>query len=336
MESSNITNQETPQISMSTLLRVALATAARLSDLTSDDRILLDELRSRGVAAEPVVWDAPCDWSHFDAAIIRSCWDSHLKRDAFLAWVAHLTDIGVYLFNPAPLISWNMDKRYLRELSARGVTVVPTEWAGSEGESAGSEERGDLVPQLHDVLSANGWTEAVVKPAVSAGAYETWRTTRATAVSDQTRLVALLKRDLGAIMIQPFMDEVVEHGEWSLIFVAGSFSHAVLKRPAHGDFRVQVNHGGSSDAVAAPARLIVDAAAALSAAAEATGMLPHDILYARVDGIVQDDRLVLMELECVEPNLFFESAPNAAAHLADELLNRVAPLWCRSALGPIF
>lgn len=159
---------------MSTPLRVALATAARLPELTVDDRILLDELRSRGVVAEPMVWDAPCDWSQFDAAIIRSCWDSHLKRDAFLAWVAHLTDIGVYLFNAAPLISWNMDKRYLRELSARGVAVVPTEWAGSDA-SDGLVPR-LLVPQLHQLLSANGWNEAVVKPAISAGAYQTWRT----------------------------------------------------------------------------------------------------------------------------------------------------------------
>ncbi|MGI8508758.1 MAG: ATP-grasp domain-containing protein [Gemmatimonadaceae bacterium] len=321
---------------MSTPIRVALATAARLSGLTADDRILLDELRSRGVAAEPVVWDAPCDWSQFDAAIIRSCWDSHLKRDAFLAWVAHLTDIGVYLFNSAPLIAWNMDKRYLRELSARGVAVVPTEWAGSDASAGNDLAPQSPAPRLHDVLSINGWAEAVVKPAVSAGAYETWRTTRATAASDQTRLDALLNDHTGVVMIQPFMDEVVEQGEWSLIFVAGSFSHAVLKRPATDDFRVQETHGGSTDAVDAPVRLIDDAAAVLSAAAEATGMLPHDVLYARVDGIVQDDRLVLMELECVEPTLFFEYAPNAAAYVSDALLNRVAPLWCGSPSGDIF
>ncbi len=322
---------------MSTPLRVALATAARVPNLTADDRVLLDELQSRGVVAEPMVWDAPCDWNRFDAAIIRSCWDSHLKRDAFLAWVAHLTNIGVYLFNAAPLISWNMDKRYLRELSAHGVAVVPTEWAGSDvGDDLVPQLVPQLAPQLHEVLSANGWTEAVVKPAISAGAYETWRTTRASAASDQTRLDALLNGNVGAVMIQPFMDEVVEQGEWSLIFVAGSFSHAVLKRPATGDFRVQETHGGSTDAVEAPVRLIDDAAAALSAAADATGMLPHDVLYARVDGIVQNDRLVLMELECVEPTLFFEYAPNAAAYVSDALLNRVAPLWCGSSSGGIF
>lgn len=296
-------------------LRVALATAAHLPDLTAGDRVLLDELRARGVVAEPAIWNTPLDWTTFDAVIIRSCWDYHLRRDAFVAWLNELTDAGIQLFNPTSLIEWNTDKRYLRELAFRGVPVVPTVWV----EPAGS---GMPVPELSEVLNAEGWHEAVVKPAVSAGAYETWRTTPLTAVGEQQRFSALMNGASGAVLIQPFLDEVLDEGEWSLIFIAGHFSHAVLKRPAPGDFRVQPNHGGQSELVQASDTLIRDAENVLLGAADATAMRIDEILYARVDGIVQDGRLVLMELECVEPNLFFERAPNAAVRVADVIVER--------------
>lgn len=298
-------------------MRVALATAARLPDLAPDDRLLLAELRARGVSAEPAVWEEKRDWAEFDAVIVRSCWDSHLKRDAFLEWAHMVGAAGVRLFNPAELLVWNTDKRYLRELQARDVAVVPTVWVEPSNDPAGR-------PRLADVLERNGLREVVVKPAISAGAHETWRATPATAAGDEARFASLLDGRTGAVMIQPFMDEVLTEGEWALIFVDGNLSHTVIKRPRSGDFRVQPDHGGSTSLVQAPASAVRDALHVVHTAAAAAGVPFAEILYARVDGVMRDGRLVLMELECVEPNLFFECAPGSASRAAGVIVERLS------------
>ena len=298
-----------------TPLRVALATEARLPQLTDDDRLLLAELLRRGVHAEPAVWDAPRDWGAFDAVVVRSCWDSHLRRDEFVAWAERVAASGARLHDPAPMLVWNSDKRYLRELAARGIAVVPTAWVAAADD-------GPRAPSLAAVLRAEGWNEAVVKPAISAGAYETWRTSADTAAADAARFAALVCGGAGEVLVQPFVEQVLRDGEWSLVFVAGRFSHAVRKRPASGDFRVQRQFGGRTEVSVPPPSLVRDAGAVLQAAAACTGLRAEEVLYARVDGVERDGRLVLMELECVEPDLFFATAPEAVGRVAEELLRR--------------
>jgi hypothetical protein len=219
---------------MPTPPRVALATQAALPDLYADDRLLIPALAARGVHAGAAVWDDPSvDWTTFDAVVVRSCWDYHLKHDAFLAWVARLEHAGVAVWNPPAVIRWNAEKGYLRQLDDRDVRIVPTRWI--ERGSAGS---------LHDVLHDAGWERAVVKPAISASAHETWRTSRQSATDDEARFRRMVQR--GRVLVQPFMEAVVSTGEWSHVFIGGEFSHAMLKRARSGDFRVQSEHGGSA------------------------------------------------------------------------------------------
>lgn len=291
---------------------IALATERRLPELTADDRILLAELRSRGVRAEAAVWDEAREWGDFDAVVIRSCWDSHLRRDRFVEWTRRVERSGARLWNPAPLVEWNSDKRYLRDLESRGVAIVPTRWVSE----------GDAAPPLAALLGDAGWEEAVVKPAISAGAYETWRTSAAAARGDEARFAALVRGGAGEVLVQPFVERLLRDGEWSLVFFAGVFSHAVRKRPAPGDFRVQPQFGGLTEATPAPASLVADASRVVEAAARATNLATRDVLYARVDGVEEDGRLVLMELECVEPNLFFEHDTGAAGRMAGVLLGQ--------------
>jgi len=155
-----------------------------------------------------------------------------------------------------------------------------------------------------------GWREAVIKPAVSASAFGTWRSSTETAFRDQSRLEQLLSA--GDVMVQPLLSEVGDAGEWSLVFLGGSFSHAVLKRPAAGDYRVQWEFGGSAVSAAPARRLIADAGRVLAA-------VPGDALYARVDGVEREGRLVLMELELIEPHLFLGWDDGAAGRLAEAL-----------------
>lgn len=277
--------------------RIALATYAKLPGLNDDDRLLVATLSELGITAVPAVWDsADVCWEEFQAVLVRSCWDYHRRLPEFLAWIDRVERSGVTLWNTPALLRWNSHKAYLRDLAARGVPIVPTRWLA----------RGDRT-ELAGLLDREGWCDAVIKPAVSASATETWRTSAATASADQRRLDELL--DAGDVLVQPFVPEVEAAGEWSVVFLGGRFSHAVVKRPADGDYRVQWEFGGSALAAAPPDRLVADAGRVLAAA-------PGDTVYARVDGVVRDGRLLLMELELIEPHLFLGWDPDAAGRLA--------------------
>lgn len=287
--------------------RLAFVTYAALPDLSADDRLAVAALVSRGVDVTAAVWDDPAvRWADFDGVVVRSCWDYHLREAELRAWLDALDAAGVRTWNPTPLLRWNMDKSYLREVGARGVPVVPTRWIGAGDTDA-----------LARVLADAGWARAVVKPVVSASAHETWVTTTAQAPADETRFRALARR--GA-MVQGFLDAVVEDGEWSIVFLGGRFSHAVLKRPRAGDFRVQAEKGGSATAMVPPPAILDQAARALAAAPAERGAP----LYARVDGCVVDGRFVLMELELLEPSLFLGSDPAAPDHFADAIVAALA------------
>lgn len=289
---------------MPALHRVALATQSTRPGLYADDQLLIPALAAHGVHASAAVWDDPAvDWTTFSTMVIRSCWDYHLKHDAFLAWIARLEQAGVAVWNPPAVIRWNSEKSYLRELEERGVRVVPTSWI----------ERGSPT-SLHEVLHGAGWDAAVVKPAVSASAHETWRTSRQAAARDDARFRTMVQR--GRVLVQPFMETVVTAGEWSLVFIGGAFSHAMLKRARSGDFRVQSEHGGSATLGDPGAHVIEQASRALGAGTV-------DSLYARVDGCVLDGEFVLMELELIEPLLYLGERPDAPERFAAALVERL-------------
>lgn len=286
---------------------IALVTYRELPELADDDRLLIPALARHGLNAVPAVWNDPdVDWSEFTAAVIRSTWDYYHHVLEFLDWVGRLDALGIALFNSPTVLRWNADKRYLRGLAARGIAVVPTHWIEPDDASS-----------LLAVLDAERWEHAVVKPAISASGWETWKTSRAAAASDEARFGRLRAR--GPVMVQPFIESVASVGEWSLLYFGGEFSHAVLKRARPGDFRVQPRHGGSIE-VRPPDTAIRDQAHAILEAALDD---PAEALYARVDGCVVDGAFVLMELELLEPSLFLGLEPGAPERLAAVLAARL-------------
>jgi glutathione synthase/RimK-type ligase-like ATP-grasp enzyme len=161
------------------------------------------------------------------------------------------------------------------------------------------------------VLSDAGWLDAVVKPAISASAYETWRVTALNvAPGEEARFRQLVAT--GDVMVQPFLPELARHGEWSVMFIGGEFSHAVLKRPRDGDFRVQHEHGGSAELRTLPAHILATARTILTRA-------PGRCLYARVDGVEIGGTFVLVELELLEPSMFLGAEPGVAERFADAI-----------------
>ena len=286
---------------------VALVTYDARRDVTDDDRLFADALAARGVSVHAIPWsDVSTRWSSFDAVVVRSCWDYFLRPDEFHAWLGHLESNRARVFNDVATLRWNADKTYLRELEARGVPVIPTRWL----------ERG-TASSLRALRRSTGWSELVVKPTVSGGAHRTWRALPGDEVDDDSRLATMV--DDGAVMVQPLVDVIEREGEWSLVFIDGDYSHAVLKRPRNGDFRVQREHGGSLEAGEPPAPVISAAERILAS----TPTVDEPPLYARVDGCIVDGELLLMELELLEPELFLRCAPTASARMAEALLGRL-------------
>jgi glutathione synthase/RimK-type ligase-like ATP-grasp enzyme len=288
-------------VSAKSTYRLALATSAQLPGVYPDDVHLAASLRALGIEPVPCTWNDPAiDWSRFDAVLIRTTWDYFRNYAAFLQW---LDALPVPTINPRALLRWNSDKRYLLELARHGVDIIPSRvgaWA-------------DLPAMLAEMSGE----DVVVKPTVSGGA---WHTLRGVAGDDAfAEAVAQLPPQLD-YLVQPYLPAIADAGEWSLLFFDGEYSHAAIKHPAHGDYRVQTDFGGRLEPCEPPPAILAAAQRALAAVA-ALGHADH--AYVRVDGVPVDGRLLLMELEMIEPALYLAARPDAAERFARNLHTRL-------------
>lgn len=284
--------------------RIALATYETAPRLAPDDRLLIPALGAVGIDAEPAVWsDDHVVWETFDGVVVRSCWDYHLRIQEFTSWLERLDASRLPVWNPVSLIEWNANKRYLLDLAQRGVATIPTMIVPRGG-----------ARDVEAIAEAEGWTGFVLKPAVSASGYETHAL--ALPLDGAGRDAIAQVTSIGDVLVQPFAEEIPRSGEYSFTFIDGTPSHATIKRAARGEFRVQTEHGGSVTPIEPPPMLAEQAAHVLAA-------LPETPLYARVDGIERGGAFLLMELELIEPNLFFEFGAGSADRFARALLRRL-------------
>ena len=284
--------------------RVALATYESAPGLAPDDRPLIPALDGVGIRAEPAVWsDRSVEWESYDAVVIRSCWDYHLRVAEFFSWLDRLESAGVRVCNPPGLVRWNADKRYLLDLARRGVPTIPTMIA----------LRG-RPRDVEAIVHAEGWRRVVVKPAISASGYETHCLEGP--FDDAARETIARVAGLSHVLVQPFVEEIPRDGELSFTFIDGRFSHAAIKRARPGEFRVQTEHGGSVETTTVDASLIEQAGRVLAAIEDVP-------LYARVDGVVRESDLLLMELELIEPNVFLGARAGAVDDFAAAIRARL-------------
>jgi hypothetical protein len=298
-------------------LRVALASCTQVPAWEVDDRPLHAALAARGATVEQPSWDDPeVAWEGFDACLIRTTWDYMERRPAYVSWTERVA-AAIPLFNAAAIVRWNTDKRYLADLERLGAAIIPTVWL-----EAGA--RADLG----ELLSRRGWTRAFLKPAVGATSRETLRfdADPSGLAAAAAHLERLLPRE--AMLLQPYLAEVETTGELSAIFIDGEFSHGVRKIPPPGDYRVQDDFGARdlphrfATTELAQARTLLDLVPVVCPEWQAQDGRP--LLYARADFLPSGDgRLLLTELELVEPSLFFRHAPEAAERLAEALLERL-------------
>ena len=278
---------------------VAFLTTDRLDDFVTYDHLAVAPLAARGWAVDVVPWRADVDWGRWEAVVVRSPWDYQADPDAFLEVLDAIDASPARLANPLGVMRWNLDKRYLRDVSARGVPIVPTAWG-----------RGLDAARLDALRIELASDEIVVKPVVGANADDTFRLPRTADASDA--LAAFPDR---AWMAQPFVQSIVDVGETSVFVFGGAPSHAVLKTPAQGDFRVQEEHGGTIRPVPLTPDLLAISERVLHAVEDAGG---GGLLYARVDVVaLADGSWAVIEVELIEPSLYFPYDADSPARFAD-------------------
>lgn len=281
---------------------VAIVTCRNIPEPDVDEPLYVPALARHGLRATLVAWEDPAiRWADFDLVLLRSTWNYYRDLPAFLLWL-DATAASAHVENAAPLVRWNAHKGYLLELEQRGIDIVPTRLLRA----------GDTT-SLSALRAALATDDLVLKPAVSAGSH---RTLRATALNDVDARAHLadLTRDTD-VLVQPYLRAVEGSGERAIVCIDGEVSHAVRKSPRFGDDNESVSAAlPISDAERAFAHKV------LSSVPGANGPL----LYARVDALTDEDgTLRLMELELIEPSLFFLQAPEALERFASAITRRL-------------
>lgn len=267
-------------------------------DFFRDDEVLIRAFLKRGIRADRIPWDAEdVDWASYDCAFVRSTWDYYTRCAEFLNRIETLSD-EVAIWNSPPVIRWNTNKKYLLEFIEHGVGVVPT--VLMDGCSFEDAAR---------IASDRGWKRYVLKPCISGGALATYRLPEDSAKSGEK-----IKGVEGGFLLQPYLPAIETEGEWSFIFFGKDYQYAVKKTAAPGDYRVQSIYGGQY-------QMATPSPADLKASIEVMEALDDDVRYARVD-MVRDEKgnLALMELELIEPYLFFNESRFGADTFVDSVL----------------
>lgn len=275
-------------------MKILFLSCESLTGYVSDDYLLVTELQNLGHSVETIAWTLEADWKSFDCAIIRTTWDYVSMPERFFKKL-QLIASQTTLYNSISTVEWNIHKSYLKMLEAKGVTIVPTL----------------MFKHDEDLKLPATWNapKFVIKPAISATSYKTVIVPREQVENHQ------YKNELvpGDWMCQPFVPHITD-GEVSLIYFNKKFSHALLKVPKAGDFRVQEEFGGEIKPFIATPELLELGQKIMKA-------IPEDLLYARVDVVPFEGHYALMELELIEPSLYFRTHADAAKNFTKALMD---------------
>ncbi len=296
--------------------RVALVGARAARGLDEDMPALEAALAAAGLVAEVLDWDDPAvRWSDYDLALLRSTWDYTDRLEEFRGWLAHVSR-QTRLHNPEPVVAWNTDKHYLRDLAALGLPAVPSAFIAPDEPARAAIER---------FLAEQPCAEFVIKPTVGAGSRGARRLGRAQLKEASAHADALLAAGR-SVLLQPYLEAVDRDGETALLFFGGQFSHAIRKgpllRPNADPTRALFAPEHITARTAQPAERAV-AERVLSALRDA-GRTPEPLLYARVD-LLRDvaGAPFVLELELAEPSLFLGFAAGAAERFAQQIAAQV-------------
>ena len=286
----------------------AFLTMDSLEDFVCYDHFLYEPFKNSGWHVTEVSWrNRRVDWNKFDAVLVRSTWDYQDNPQEFLCVLQEIEQSSAHLENHISLIKWNFEKTYLQDLKAKKVQIIPTLWSQN----------------IHDVslfFDKLQHEEIVIKPTISANADNTFRLTKSDIQKKTPLLTSCFQKR--SFMVQPFMTNIISEGEFSLFFFGNQYSHCILKTPKENDFRVQEEHGGILRAITADTSLIATAQNVMK-------NLPKQPLYARLDFVRSDslcaqNSFLLMEVELIEPSLYFQLSPQAPQLFTDVFCEKMA------------
>jgi glutathione synthase/RimK-type ligase-like ATP-grasp enzyme len=251
---------------------VGLITYAKSPQLTESDQFLVEPLKKQGFNPVAVPWDDKCiDWSAFDILIFRSCWNYHRKYEQFLSWLDYIEKLNIPVWNPIPILRWNSNKKYLKDLEYKGIPIVPTIFI----------EKGERY-FLSDIAHQKKWNNLVVKPAVGASSYRVTYVSKNDYKRRQKTFQKLAQQS--DVLVQPH----IKGKEYSLVFIDKQFSHATQK---------------TSKSIIQQAKSVLE-------------KVNSQLLYARIDGFIQNKTFLLSEVELIEPKLYFDLDPASPVRFA--------------------
>ena len=278
--------------------RCAYLSMDDLSDFEAYDHLTFEPMAAHGWQVSEVSWrNKDIDWNEFEVVVIRTPWDYQDAAEEFIETIKRIDQSNALLLNSLDTVLWNINKSYLRDFELQGIPIVPTRWMDTYSDAA-----------MHGAYETWGTPEIIIKPQVSANADDTFRL-NPLELSKKSELLTRIF-DQRAHMLQPFVSAVVEEGEFSIFYFSAEYSHAILKTPKKSDFRVQEEHGGRLQLIDPEPRLRQAGDAVIAA-------LPEPLLYARVDLLRHGEKFLLVELEAIEPSLYFNMDKRAAARFAD-------------------
>ncbi|QBY05566.1 hypothetical protein E2K93_14815 [Thalassotalea sp. HSM 43] len=286
----------------------AILTMDCLDDFEAYDHLFDQPLLELGWQTHMVSWrQSNVDWNQYDVVLIRTPWDYQDDAPLFMQVLTDIEQSRAVLENSINIVEWNINKKYLRELEQYSVNIVPTIWEEQYNEALVGEYFARFDTQ-----------QIVIKPCVSANADNTfWLTTQNWQEYKQDLANAFASRDF---MVQPFVESVINEGEYSCFYFDGQYSHSILKTPKENDFRVQEEHGGRLKLVDAEPVLREQAEHAMAKLAQIDEMP----MYARVDFVRIGDKFAMMEAELIEPSLYFNMDENSAPLFATLFAERMA------------
>lgn len=277
-------------------MKIAFLSCDDLSSYVVDDNYLFEALKTEwpDLKYDVVSWsDAKINWADYDAAVLRTTWDYTQKRDLFLATLEKIKNAGCKVYNPIDIITWNSHKSYMKDLKKSGVSIIESYFLDEE---TGATLDSKLTDDRNYVL----------KPIVGASAESIKILSKKDLIANVLKLT--MPEDW---FIQPFMPEVLE-GERSIFYFNSKFSHACKKVPKDGDFRVQEEHGGLITSYIPESLELEFAEMALKA-------IGQNLLYSRIDFLKTKSGPQLIELELIEPSLYFRTDSQSASNFVAAL-----------------
>ncbi|MCB9230897.1 MAG: hypothetical protein H6581_04505 [Bacteroidia bacterium] len=282
--------------------RLALLTIENLDNFVTDEVMVVDLLEKAGWQIDWIPWQKTgVDWNGYDLVIIRSTWDYQYHLEEFFDVLAQIEASQAKLANPLSVVKWNARKNYLIDLADKGVEIVPTLLTET--------------PQKEGLIAAFehfSTEELVIKPLVGATAFDTFRIPLTIGKAELASILETYQDRQG--LLQPFQENIQREGEFSLVYFNKKFSHAFLKVAKKGDYRVQEEYGGEPHAIAPEEKL-------LQVGDQILALIPENLLYARVDLVRSDRGFALMELELIEPALYFRTHEKAVENFVEAIQN---------------